>query len=132
MERKWGSDHGSSAAWKSAVFRDKDGSVSGVPDSYILMNDGINNAIAIDDEACEIKPTWNAAVCKGDIGRVGVGGGGGGFGFGRCRSWLVAGRGAAAAGPGAAVLAHRLVRPAVPVERLSRQSFSAEAAGSSP
>jgi cell migration-inducing and hyaluronan-binding protein len=74
MERKWGSDNGGSAAWKSAVFHDKDGSVSGVPDSFILMNDGTNNAIAVDAEACEIKPTWNAAVCKGDIGRVGVGG----------------------------------------------------------
>ena len=21
-------------------------------------------------QACEIKPTWNAAVCKGDIGRM--------------------------------------------------------------
>ena len=30
-------------------------------------------AIAI-DEACEIKPTWNAAVCKGDVGRMTVGG----------------------------------------------------------
>ncbi len=103
MERKWGSDNGSSAAWKSAVFRDKDGSVSGVPDSYILINDGINDAIAIDDEACEIKPAWNAAVCKGDIGRVGVGGGGGGLGAG-AGPGVVAGRDApgAAAGPGAA------------------------------
>ena len=34
------------------------------------------------DEACEVKPTWNAAVCKGDIGRMNVGGGGGAIGFG--------------------------------------------------
>jgi len=37
--------------------------------------------MAIDD-ACEIKPTWNAAVCKGDMGRFAIGvpgeGGGGG------------------------------------------------------
>ena len=25
------------------------------------------------DDACEVKPTWNAAVCKGDVGaRVGI------------------------------------------------------------
>ncbi|MGH3281974.1 MAG: hypothetical protein ACRDNW_22950, partial [Trebonia sp.] len=70
-------------------------SVSGVPDSYILINDK-NDGIAI-DKACEIKPTWNAAVCKGDVGRLTVGGpgpgpgGGGGLrGFG----------GAPGAGPG--------------------------------
>ena len=61
-------------AYKTAVFRDKDGSVGGVPNSYILINDGVNDSIAIDAEACEIKPTWNAAVCKGDVGRLTVGG----------------------------------------------------------
>jgi cell migration-inducing and hyaluronan-binding protein len=78
MERKWGSDTASSAAWKSAIFRDRDGSVGGVPNSYVLMYDGINNAIAVDNQACQIKPDWGAAVCKGDIGRLNVGGGGGG------------------------------------------------------
>jgi cell migration-inducing and hyaluronan-binding protein len=94
MERKWGNDNGGSGGWKSAVFRDKDGSVGGVPNSYIVINDG---GIAIDEEACEIKPTWNAAVCKGDIGRMNVGGGGGGFGGARGAGPA---RGAAA-GPGA-------------------------------
>jgi hypothetical protein len=85
MERKWGNDNGSSAAYKTAVIRDTDGSVSGVPDSSILINDGVNDSIAVDAEACEIKSTWNAAVCKGDVGRMlfrggqsgGMGGGGG-------------------------------------------------------
>ena len=57
-------------AIKSSVFHDKDGSVSGVPNSFIVINDGI----AI-DEACEVKPTWNAAVCKGDVGRMTIGAG---------------------------------------------------------
>ena len=39
------------------------------------------------DEACEVKPTWNAAVCKGDVGRMNVGGGGGGGGRWRRCSW---------------------------------------------
>ena len=52
-----------------------------VPNSYVLINDGVNDSIAADAGACEIKPTWNAAVCKGDVGRLNIGGpGGGGFG----------------------------------------------------
>jgi cell migration-inducing and hyaluronan-binding protein len=64
-------------AWKAAAFHDKDGSVGGVPDSYILIHDGAWDSIATDAEACEIKPAWNAAVCKGDIGRLTFGGAGG-------------------------------------------------------
>src|SRR5579862_1609573 len=89
MERKWGSDNFGSTAYKTAVIRDKDGSLGGGPDSYVLINDGVNDSIAADAGACEVKPTWNAAVCKGDVGRLNVGGpggpggyGGGGRGFG--------------------------------------------------
>ncbi len=82
MERKWGNDNGGSTAYKTAVIRDKDGSFGGGPNSYVLINDGINDSIAEDAGACEIKPTWNAAVCKGDVGRLNVGGAGGGRGFG--------------------------------------------------
>jgi cell migration-inducing and hyaluronan-binding protein len=71
MEHKWSNDDYGNGSYKTAVFHDVDGSVSGVPDSYILINDE-NDGIAIDD-ACEIKPAWNAAVCKGDIGRLAVG-----------------------------------------------------------
>jgi cell migration-inducing and hyaluronan-binding protein len=88
MERKWSNDDYGNGSYKTSVFHDLDGSVDGVPDSFVLINDA-NDGIVI-DEACEVKPTWNAAVCKGDIGRMTVGGGGGpvGFSFG--------GRGAAA------------------------------------
>jgi hypothetical protein len=82
MERKWGSDNFGSTAYKTAVIRDKDGSFGGGPDSYVLINDGVNDSIAADAGACEIKPTWNAAVCKGDVGRLNVGGPGGTGGFG--------------------------------------------------
>jgi cell migration-inducing and hyaluronan-binding protein len=70
MERRWGNDLGSSAAWKTSVIRDKDGSVTGVPDSSILIHDGVNDSIATDPQACVVKADWNAAVCKGDIGRL--------------------------------------------------------------
>jgi cell migration-inducing and hyaluronan-binding protein len=73
MERKWGNDNGSSAAWKVAAIHDKDGSVGGVADSYILINDGVNDSVAA-DASCQVKPDWNATVCKGDVGRVNFGG----------------------------------------------------------
>ncbi len=115
MEFKWSNDDYGNGSYQTSVFNDKDGSVSGVPNSYILINDA-NDGIAIDD-ACEIKPTWNAAVCKGDVGRMTVGapavgggrggrGAGAGPGGGRGGAPAVAGPGgrggaAVAGGPGA-------------------------------
>ncbi|HEY4211181.1 MAG TPA: hypothetical protein VGM84_06855, partial [Steroidobacteraceae bacterium] len=70
MERKWGNDNLNSVAWKAAAIHDKDGSVSGVPNSYILLADGVFDNPAVDTKACQIKRSWNAAVCKGDVGRL--------------------------------------------------------------
>ena len=69
---RWSNDDYGNASYKNAVFRDKDGTITGVPDSYII------NTIAGVDliENCEVRPTWNAAVCTGDIGRMTIGGGG--------------------------------------------------------
>jgi cell migration-inducing and hyaluronan-binding protein len=73
--RKWASDFGRGNAWRGAAIHDKDGSVGGVPDAYIVLDNGI----ADDEQACQIKPAWHAAVCRGDFGRFAVGGN---FGFG--------------------------------------------------
>ena len=51
------------------MIHDLDGSVGGIPDSYILIHDGENDSVAT-DETCEIHSTWNAAVCTGDVGRL--------------------------------------------------------------
>ncbi len=105
MENRWTNDDYGNGSYKTSVFHDVDGSVSGIPDSYILINDQ-DDGMAIDD-ACEVKPTWNAAVCKGDVGRFAVGTPGGGGGGGVVfppRSFNGAG------GPGAARTA-----PAAPV-----------------
>ncbi len=69
-ERRWSfsGEFGSFAGWNGAVFKDIDGSLGGVPDSYIVIDNGI--AAATDDKDCRIEPTWGAAVCKGDLGRV--------------------------------------------------------------
>ncbi|MGD2134436.1 MAG: hypothetical protein PVI23_16720, partial [Maricaulaceae bacterium] len=74
MERRWGNDLAGSAAYSTAAIHDLDGSVGGVPGAYIV----IDNGIASDEEACEIRPSWGAAVCQGDFGRLSLGGG---FGF---------------------------------------------------
>jgi cell migration-inducing and hyaluronan-binding protein len=82
MVRKWGNDNAAgSVAYKTAVFKDRDGSLGLGPNSYVVIHDGVNDSIAVDTEACEIKPTWNAAVCKGDAGRMSFINGRG-FGFG--------------------------------------------------
>jgi cell migration-inducing and hyaluronan-binding protein len=73
--RKWSSDFGRSNAWRGAAIHDKDGSVGGIPNSYIV----IDNGIASDEQACQIKPDWHAAVCRGDFGSFSFGGN---FGFG--------------------------------------------------
>ncbi|HUA21713.1 MAG TPA: G8 domain-containing protein [Bryobacteraceae bacterium] len=94
-DRRWSfsGEFGRFGGWNGAVFHDIDGSVGGVPDSYIV----IDNGIADDPQHCQIKPDWNAAVCKGDMGRLGFNAGGGarGGGFG-------AGFGGGRGGPGAA------------------------------
>src|SRR6476620_12111217 len=79
MEYKWSNDDYGNGSYQTSVFHDKDGSISGVPNSYIVINGGIAS-----DEGCEAKLAWNAAVCQGDIGRMTIGaGGGGGRGAGR-------------------------------------------------
>src|SRR5688572_13578185 len=99
--RKWASDNGGSTSYKTAAYRDKDGSLGFGPNSFVIIHDGVNDSIATDTESCEIKPTWNAAVCKGDVGRLSFAGGGGrGGGGGRAAGPGRGGPGAPA-GPGA-------------------------------
>ncbi|HEY1125395.1 MAG TPA: hypothetical protein VGE65_07160, partial [Sphingobium sp.] len=68
VQRRWSSDFGGRAAYRSAAFHDLDGSVGGVPGAYIVIDNGIASA----EDNCEIKASWNAAVCKGDMGRLSI------------------------------------------------------------
>src|SRR5690606_29406 len=70
IQRRWASDYGSRAAYRSAAFPDKDGSVSGKPGSYIVINNGIASA----EDQCEIRMSWGAAICQGDMGRFSIAG----------------------------------------------------------
>ncbi|MGV3590809.1 MAG: G8 domain-containing protein [Gammaproteobacteria bacterium] len=67
--RRWASDLGRANAWRGAAIHDRDGSVGGVPNSYIVLDNGI----ASDEEACEIRTDWGAAVCEGDFGYINLG-----------------------------------------------------------
>jgi len=69
IQRRWSSDFGGRAAYRSAAFVDKDGTVGGVPGAYIV----IDNGIASSEKDCVIKASWNAAVCRGDMGRFSIG-----------------------------------------------------------
>jgi hypothetical protein len=69
IDTRFDSDNRGGVAYRTAAIHDLDGSTTGIPDSYVLINDGENDSVATDD-TCEIHPTWNASVCTGDIGRV--------------------------------------------------------------
>ena len=69
IDARFDSDNRGAVSYRTAAIHDLDGSSTGIPDSYVLIHDGENNSVATDD-TCEIHPTWNAAVCKGDIGRI--------------------------------------------------------------
>jgi len=76
IDNRWSNDDYGNTIYKTSVFKDADGTITGVANSFIINVTGIDA-----DEACELKPTWNAYVCTGDIGRMNVGGGGGALGF---------------------------------------------------
>jgi cell migration-inducing and hyaluronan-binding protein len=68
-DRRFDNDNRGGNAYRTLSFRDLDGSVTGIRNSQVLLHDGENDSVATDD-TCRIEPTWNAAVCTGDIGRL--------------------------------------------------------------
>ena len=69
FDARFDNDNRGGNAYRTLSFRDLDGSVTGIPNSQILLHDGENDSVATDD-TCDIRPSWNAAVCTGDIGRL--------------------------------------------------------------
>jgi hypothetical protein len=69
FDARFDNDNRGGNAYRTLSFRDLDGSVTGIRDSQVLLHDGENDSVATDD-TCKIQPTWNAAVCTGDIGRL--------------------------------------------------------------
>jgi cell migration-inducing and hyaluronan-binding protein len=68
-DRRFDNDNRGGNAYRTLSFRDLDGSVTGIPDSHVMLHDGENDSVVTDD-TCKIEPTWNASVCKGDVGRL--------------------------------------------------------------
>jgi len=66
---RFDNDNRGGVAYRTLAIHDLDGSTTGIPNSYVLLNDGENDSVAT-DKTCVIHPTWNAAVCTGDVGRL--------------------------------------------------------------
>jgi cell migration-inducing and hyaluronan-binding protein len=96
IDPRFDNDNRGGSAYRTLTIHDLDGSTTGVPNSYVLLNDGENDSV-VTDNTCVIHPTWNASVCRGDVGRLffranqlaalsqGAGRGRGGFNFGYVR-----------------------------------------------
>jgi cell migration-inducing and hyaluronan-binding protein len=69
IDPRFDNDNRGGSAYRTLAIHDLDGSTTGIPNSYVLLNDGENDSVATDD-TCQIHPTWNASVCTGDVGRV--------------------------------------------------------------
>jgi cell migration-inducing and hyaluronan-binding protein len=66
VDPRWAFETGAEIGYTGAVFVDKDGSIGGKPGSYIV----IDNGIADDAKNCKMEPSWGAAICTGDYGRL--------------------------------------------------------------
>src|SRR6201999_2451712 len=69
IDSRFDNDNRGGVGYRTLSIHDLDGSVTGIPDSHIMLNDGENDSVVTDD-TCVIHPTWNASVCKGDVGRL--------------------------------------------------------------
>jgi G8 domain-containing protein len=73
IDTRFDNDNRGGVGYRTLSIHDLDGSVTGIPDSHIMLHDGENDSVVTDD-SCAIHPTWNASVCKGDIGRLNLSG----------------------------------------------------------
>ena len=69
IDSRFDNDNRGGVGYRTLSIHDLDGSVTGIPDSHIMLNDGENDSVVTDD-TCTIHPTWNASVCTGDVGRL--------------------------------------------------------------
>ena len=69
IDTRFDNDNRGGVGYRTLSIHDLDGSVTGIPDSHIMLHDGENDSVVTDD-SCAIHPTWNASVCTGDVGRL--------------------------------------------------------------
>ncbi len=60
LHSREGSPEEGEDGYRSAVFRDADGSVTGAPGRWVTVNDAF-----LGGEGCTLRPEWNALVCAG-------------------------------------------------------------------
>ncbi len=48
IDPRFDSDNRGGVAYRTAAIHDLDGSTTGIPDSYVLINDGENDSVATD------------------------------------------------------------------------------------
>ena len=68
-DSRFDNDNRGGSAYRTLAIHDLDGTTTGVSNSYVLLHDGEFNS-PVTDDTCKIQPTWNAAVCTGDVGRL--------------------------------------------------------------
>src|SRR5580658_7095097 len=73
IDSRFDNDNRGGVGYRTLSIHDLDGSVTGIPDSHIMLHDGENDSVVTDD-SCAIHPTWNASVCTGDVGRLNLSG----------------------------------------------------------
>ena len=69
IDSRFDNDNRGGVGYRTLSIHDLDGSVTGIPDSHIMLHDGENDSV-VTDSTCKIQPTWNASVCSGDVGRL--------------------------------------------------------------
>ncbi len=81
-DTRFDNDNRGGGSYRTLSILDLDGTTTGIPNSHILLHDGVSNSVAT-DESCTIHPDWNASVCAGDVGRLNFSPPRQGFAFGR-------------------------------------------------
>src|SRR5215475_12606460 len=69
IDTRFDNDNRGGVGYRTLSIHDLDGSVTGIPDSHIMLHDGENDSV-VTDSTCKIQPAWNASVCTGDVGRL--------------------------------------------------------------
>jgi cell migration-inducing and hyaluronan-binding protein len=82
-----------------------------------MLNDGENDSVVTDD-TCVIHPTWNASVCRGDVGRLYLGERRPAFRVGALAAAAAPGAPAGQPAPAAPAAPAPLVNPAPPPPEL--------------
>src|SRR6202012_5401137 len=69
IDPRFDNDNRGGVGYRTSSIHDLDGSVTGIPDSHIMLNDGEKDRVVTYD-TCAIHSPWTASVCTVDVGRL--------------------------------------------------------------